>query len=139
MFPHVQLQARKLFAISCKYAYIKDMACATKNPESCSIPSTQPIIPRDNAWYVDQARILSALSNPARLRMVVALSQGEKCVCEMAAEVGLDQSTTSRHLVQLRQAGLLSDERRGNMVFYHLKATCLPSFLDCLNGLAGRT
>lgn len=81
--------------------------------------------------------MLAALSNPARLRMVVSLADGEKCVCDMAAEVGLDMSTTSRHLVQLRQAGLLTDERRGNMVFYSLKATCLPSFLDCLDGLSG--
>lgn len=90
----------------------------------------------DKAWFVERARILAALSNPARLQMVVSLAGGEKCVCEMAAEVGLDMSTASRHLVQLRQAGLLADERRGNMVFYRLKATCLPSFLDCLEGLS---
>lgn len=92
--------------------------------------------PRDKAWYVERSRVLAALSNPARLRMVVILATGEKCVCEMATDVGLDISTTSRHLVQLRQAGLLSDDRRGNMVFYRLKATCLPSFLDCLDGLS---
>jgi len=91
----------------------------------------------DKSWYVDRARVLAALSNPARLKMVVSLSEGEKCVCDMAAEVGLDMSTTSRHLVQLRQVGLVADERRGNMVFYSLKATCLPSFLDCLDGLSG--
>lgn len=91
----------------------------------------------DKSWYVERARVLAALSNPARLKMVVSLSEGEKCVCDMAAEVGLDMSTTSRHLVQLRQAGLVADERRGNMVFYSLKATCLPSFLDCLDDLSG--
>jgi DNA-binding transcriptional ArsR family regulator len=104
------------------------MPCAT----SCSEPDIQ----HDKTWYIERARILAALSNPARLRMVVSLSKGEKCVCDMAAEVGLDMSTTSRHLVQLRQVGLLQDERRGNMVFYTLKATCLPSFLDCLDGLS---
>lgn len=111
-------------------AYILSMACTTKSP------GTE--VARDKAWFIERARILSALSNPARLRMVVSLSQGEKCVCDMAAEVGLDMSTTSRHLVQLRQAGILADERRGNMVFYSLKATCLPSFLDCLDGLSGK-
>lgn len=90
----------------------------------------------DKQWYIDRARVLAALSNPARLRMVVSLAQGEKCVCDMAEMVGLDMSTTSRHLVQLRQAGILSDERRGNMVFYSLKATCLPDFLQCLDGLS---
>ncbi len=104
------------------------MPCATK----CSENEIQ----HDKTWYIEKARILAALSNPARLRMVVSLSKGEKCVCDMAAEVGLDMSTTSRHLVQLRQVGLLQDERRGNMVFYTLKANCLPSFLDCLDGLS---
>lgn len=88
----------------------------------------------DKNWYTDRARILAALSNPARLKMIVSLSQGEKCVCEMADEVGLDMSTTSRHLAQLRQVGLLVDDRRGNMVFYKLKATCVPAFLQCLDG-----
>ncbi|MCB9497740.1 MAG: winged helix-turn-helix transcriptional regulator [Fibrobacteria bacterium] len=101
---------------------------------SSSCPSQTS--PRDKSWFIERSRVLSALSNPARLQMVVSLSEGEKCVCEMASEVGLDMSTTSRHLVQLRQAGILSDERRGNMVFYRLKATCLPAFLDCLEGLA---
>lgn len=104
------------------------MSCCTK-------PNTAtPVF--DKNWYTDRARILAALSNPARLKMIVSLSQGEKCVCEMAEEVGLDMSTTSRHLAQLRQVGLLEDDRRGNMVFYKLKATCLPAFLQCLDGLS---
>lgn len=103
---------------------------------TCRTGPCDPQTTRDKAWFVGRARVLAALSNPARLRMVVALGQGEKCVCEMASEVGLDISTTSRHLAQLRQVGLVSDERRGNMVFYQLRATCLPSFLDCLDGLS---
>jgi DNA-binding transcriptional ArsR family regulator len=106
------------------------MSCSTK---ACGTK----VASHKKAWYIERARVLAALSNPARLKMVVSLSEGEKCVCDMAEEVGLDMSTTSRHLVQLRQAGLLTDERRGNMVFYSLKATCLPSFLECLDGLSG--
>jgi len=104
------------------------MSCCTK-PNAAT-----PVF--DKNWYIDRARILAALSNPARLKMIVDLSQGERCVCEMAEEVGLDMSTTSRHLAQLRQVGLLEDDRRGNMVFYKLKATCLPAFLKCLDGLS---
>jgi DNA-binding transcriptional ArsR family regulator len=92
----------------------------------------------DKTWFVHRSRILAALANPARLKMIVSLAQGEKCVCEMAQEVGLDMSTTSRHLAQLRQVGLLEDDRRGNMVFYQLKAKCIPDFLQCLDGLSER-
>ena len=107
------------------------MPCSTKIAKA-PLPSLA-----DKAWFAERARVLGALSNPARLKMIVSLAQAEKCVCEMADEVELDMSTTSRHLAQLRQAGLVEDDRRGNMVFYKLKATCLPAFLACLDGLAG--
>jgi len=104
------------------------MPCKTCQPSAPDLAN--------KTWFAKRARILAALANPARLKMIVSLSQGEKCVCEMAQEVGLDMSTTSRHLAQLREVGLLEDDRRGNMVFYALKATCLPEFLQCLDGFS---
>ena len=115
-------------AIFCNNAYIAVMPCKTCQPSAPDLAN--------KTWFAKRARILAALANPARLKMIVSLSQGEKCVCEMAQEVGLDMSTTSRHLAQLREVGLLEDDRRGNMVFYALKATCLPEFLQCLDGFS---
>ena len=46
--------------------------------------------------------------------------------------IGADMSTVSRHLAQLRSAGVIRDEKRGTQVFYSLQACCVPGFLDCI-------
>ena len=43
---------------------------------------------------------------------------GERCVCDLTELVGSDMSTVSRHLSQLKNAGIVDDEKRGTMVFY---------------------
>jgi ArsR family transcriptional regulator len=45
--------------------------------------------------------------------MVHELSKGERCVCELAALVGSEMPTVSRHLSQLKHAGIVDDEKRG--------------------------
>ncbi len=76
--------------------------------------------------------ILKALSHPSRLLMVEALGEKPHCVCELTALVGSDTSTVSKHLSILRQAGIVVDEKRGNMVFYKLRCRCV---LDALQKL----
>ncbi len=56
--------------------------------------------------YEARARIAKALAHPSRLLILDALRQGELCVCELTPLVGADQSTVSKHLAVLRQAGL---------------------------------
>lgn len=61
------------------------------------------------------------LSDPMRLSAVLLISISEEvCVCDMMEALALDQPTTSRHLTNLRKAGILKDERRGKWVFYRL-------------------
>ncbi|MCX7788883.1 MAG: metalloregulator ArsR/SmtB family transcription factor [Spirochaetes bacterium] len=76
--------------------------------------------------------ILKALSHPSRLLMVEALGEKPHCVCELTALVGSDTSTVSKHLSILKQAGIVVDEKRGNMVFYNLRCRCV---LDALHDL----
>ncbi len=80
-----------------------------------------------------QAAVLKALAHPSRLLMVRALADGPRCVCELTGLVGSDMSTVSRHLSQLKQAGLLSDRREGTSIFYALRAPCVLRFLDCID------
>ena len=79
-----------------------------------------------------QALVFKALGQPARLRMVEALADGERCVCELTALVGLDISTTSKHLSVLAAAGVVRSDKRSNKVFYRLRIPCLLTMLDCL-------
>jgi ArsR family transcriptional regulator len=88
------------------------------------------------AKYAARAKIIKALAHPARLMIVDELSQhGERCVCELTELVGSDMSTVSRHLAQLKQAGLLEDEKRGKMIFYRLRVKCLSDFFACVESV----
>ena len=64
--------------------------------------------------------------------MLDALAEGQKCVCELTDLVGADQSTVSKHLSILRNAGLVEDRKEGSMVFYKLRVRCLGSFFNCV-------
>jgi ArsR family transcriptional regulator len=69
------------------------------------------------------ARVFKALADPARLRLVsliAAQRDGEACTCELIEPLGLSQPTVSHHLRVLREAGLLSRERRGQWVYYRI-------------------
>ncbi|MFW5751580.1 MAG: ArsR/SmtB family transcription factor [Planctomycetota bacterium] len=82
-----------------------------------------------------QAAILKALGHPSRLLMVQALADGPLCVCELTALVGSEISTVSRHLAQLKHAGVLSDRREGTKIFYRLRAPCVLRFLNCIDSV----
>ena len=79
-----------------------------------------------------RAKVLKALAHPTRMFIVDELGRGTRCVCELQEMIGADLSTVSKHLAQLRNAGILEDEKRGSQVFYSLRATCVPDFLGCV-------
>jgi ArsR family transcriptional regulator len=65
------------------------------------------------------ARFLRLLGDNTRLRILALLARTpDLCVCELVAILRLPQYQISRHLGQLRRAGLLAAERRGPFVFY---------------------
>lgn len=79
------------------------------------------------------SEVFKALSNPNRLLIVNALADGERCVADLTALVGLDMSTVSNHLSVLRNVGILKDDRRGTQVFYSLRKPCLLNLFCCLD------
>ena len=84
------------------------------------------------ARYEARAKVLKALAHPTRLFFVEELARGERCVYELQAMVGGDISTVSKHLAQLRNAGIVGNDKRGSQVFYSLRTACVPRFLDCI-------
>jgi ArsR family transcriptional regulator len=82
--------------------------------------------------YEARARIAKALAHPSRLLMLDALSQQEVCVCDLTELVGSDQSTVSKHLGVLRNAGLVDMRKEGTMTFYRIKVRCLKGFWGCI-------
>ena len=88
------------------------------------------------AHYEARAKIIKALGHPARLMIVDELAEhGERCVCELTELVGTDMSTVSRHLSVLKNAGLVDDEKRGQMVYYRMRVKCLTKFFACVESV----
>ena len=86
-----------------------------------------------------RAGVLRAMAHPTRLFLVEHLARGERCVCELTEMVGADMSTVSRHLSQLRQEGIVDAAKRGQKVFYRLRATCVLRFFDCIEAVMNAT
>ena len=84
------------------------------------------------ADFKAQAQVFKALAHPGRLLMLDELSRGERCVCELAALVGSEMPTVSRHLSQLKHAGIVDDDKRGAQVFYRLVTPCVMNFFQCV-------
>lgn len=66
--------------------------------------------------------IFKALGDETRLRILALLCKGELCVCDLMAVLNLPQSTVSRHLASLRNAGWVEDRRQGVWMHYRLAA-----------------
>ena len=63
---------------------------------------------------------LKALADESRVRILMALRQGELCVCQITTLLGLAPSTISKHLSILRNAGLVDGRKSGRWMFFQL-------------------
>ena len=82
--------------------------------------------------YADNAKIIKALSDPNRLKIVDILSCGEKCACDILDNFNFTQPTLSHHMKVLIECGLVECRKEGLWSYYSLKtANCnrLISFL----------
>src|SRR4051794_3083126 len=102
-----------------------------------SLPQISPLAgePIDRADAERLAGVLKALADPARLRLlslIQSASEGEACVCDLTAPLGLSQPTVSHHLRILTEAGLLEREKRGVWAFYRIVPTAIGTIADLL-------
>jgi ArsR family transcriptional regulator len=84
----------------------------------------------------DIATKLKALADPVRLRlfsMVASRAGGEACVCDISEGFDVTQPTISHHLKVLKDAGLLTSERRASWVYYSV----VPEALTTLSTVLG--
>ena len=68
----------------------------------------------------DFIKVMKALSDPNRVKIVKMLQHKTMCVCEMQAALQVSQPTVSKHLKILEDAGLVSFQKDGLWVNYHL-------------------
>jgi len=92
--------------------------------------------PMSDADALAIALRLKALADPVRVKIVSRLfssTAGEEISGDLAAVLGLAESTVSHHLTQLRNAGLLVSERRGMNVFHHVRRDALQALCTALD------
>ncbi len=65
-------------------------------------------------------KVMKALSDPNRVKLLKLLQKKEMCVCEIRAALGIAQPTVSKHLKILEAAGLVCREKEGLWVNYFL-------------------
>ena len=88
---------------------------------------------------LDRARaaaLFHALSDPTRLAVLQLLRDGERCVCELQAEIDAAQSRLSFHLKVLKDAGLVRDRKEGRWSYYSLSPNTLGEAHDLVRTLA---
>ena len=65
--------------------------------------------------------LLACLGDPSRFRIVLSLLEADRCVTELAGEVALSQSCTTRHLQFLEREGIVRGDRQGKRVMFRLR------------------
>jgi DNA-binding transcriptional ArsR family regulator len=85
----------------------------------------------------DVQRLFKVLGDENRLRILQSLERGERSVSEILEETELPQTLASFHLRTLREAGVVTTERRGPFIFYSLADPSLPNLLEACSKYAG--
>ena len=91
----------------------------------CAPLAREPLTP-DQA--VDLARVFKAMGDPVRLRLLSLIAShegGEACVCDLSDVFELTGPTISHHLKVLREAGLITGDRRGTWIYYRVQPEAL--------------
>ena len=86
--------------------------------------------------YLDTAKILKAISDPKRLRIVDMLSCGELCACKILEAFHITPPTLSHDMRVLIEAGIVNDRREGKNIFYSLDQERLAAFQNTLHEIA---
>ena len=81
------------------------------------------------------AELFHALSDPIRVAVVGLLLDGERCVCDLMDDLGLQQSRLSWHLKTLVDAGIITGRREGRWNYYSLNREVLGEAKDFLDAL----
>jgi ArsR family transcriptional regulator, lead/cadmium/zinc/bismuth-responsive transcriptional repressor len=82
------------------------------------------------AQVADLADVFGLLADPGRLKVLVALLEGEMCVCDLAAVARTSESAVSHHLRLLRAHRVVHVRRSGRMAYYRLADAHVRMLLD---------
>ncbi len=114
---------------------------STRQPEVCAVPCFKEAVVREVKASLPEdmdlrqtASLFSVLADPSRLKILLALSHHELCVCDVSHVIGLSISATSHQLRILRNLNLVHYRNDGKMTYYTLQqeTVLLPLIKDVL-------
>jgi ArsR family transcriptional regulator len=82
-----------------------------------------------------RAKIIKAMAHPVRLMMIEFLKTGERFFSEVFDLFHLDKSTVSKHLLVLKEAGIVSSRKNGADMIYKLEVPCVTDFFGCVTAV----
>ncbi|MFH1011669.1 MAG: metalloregulator ArsR/SmtB family transcription factor [bacterium] len=82
-----------------------------------------------------EAQLLEVLAQPTRLKILYFLRDGERCACEINPKMREDPSVISRHLVKMRDAGILGSRKEGVSIYYWIKEPRVFEILEMTDNL----
>ena len=88
--------------------------------------------------YIETAKVLKAISDPKRLRIVDMLSCGELCACKILEAFHITQPTLSHDMRVLIEAGIVCDRREGKNTYYSLRDERLSALQDTLREITAQ-
>lgn len=83
-----------------------------------------------------KVKVLKALGDETRLKIIEFLKNGEKCVCEIVPYIGTSQSNISQHLRILKDANIVVDRKEGKSIYYSVVDDRIFSCLETLENVA---
>jgi DNA-binding transcriptional ArsR family regulator len=98
----------------------EDVSCAERHPVDPTGLEDARLRLLNAATVGAVADVFKLLGDPTRVRLLDALTLGERCVCDLAALVGLSESAVSHQLRLLRSARLVRVRRAGRLAYYSL-------------------
>jgi ArsR family transcriptional regulator len=82
-----------------------------------------------------EAQLLSLLGQSTRLKLLFMLQDGERCACELDPAMPKDQSVISRHLIKMREAGILGWRKEGVSIFYWIEEPRVFEMLELVDDI----
>ncbi|NLT24144.1 MAG: winged helix-turn-helix transcriptional regulator [Syntrophorhabdus sp.] len=82
-----------------------------------------------------RSNIIKAMGHPVRLMMIEFLKDGTRSFSEIFSLFTLDKSTVSKHLLVLKEAGIITSQKTGADMIYRLEVPCVTDFFCCVTAV----
>ncbi|GAA0922850.1 metalloregulator ArsR/SmtB family transcription factor [Nonomuraea longicatena] len=120
------------------YSEVQIDGCTVRVVDADRVESVRSRMPGQED-LADTADVFGLLGDPNRLRLLLALLDGELCVCDLAAVTGQSESAVSHALRLLRAHRVVAVRRAGRMAYYRLEDAHVRMLLDLAVAHTGHT